>query len=112
MLSAGASGYLVKNAASDELIHAVVALEQGRRYVSPSVGDIGGERPAKLLTPREREVLQLIAEGKSSKEVATRLGVAVPTVDTHRRQLMEKLELHTIAELTKYAIREGLTALE
>lgn len=112
MLCAGASGYLIKNAAAEELLNALAALERGKPYTSPEIGDVSPERPLKLLTPREREVLQLIAEGKSSKEVATLLGVAVPTVDTHRRQLMEKLELHTIAELTKYAIREGLTPLE
>ena len=61
---------------------------------------------------REREVLQLLAEGKSSKEIATHLGLAVPTVETHRRQIMDKLNLRTIAELTKHAVREGLTSLE
>jgi DNA-binding CsgD family transcriptional regulator len=64
------------------------------------------------LTVREREVLQLVAEGKSSKEIGTILHIAVPTVETHRRQIMEKLNLRTIAELTKYAIREGLTSSE
>lgn len=112
MRNVGAEGYLLKNAASDELIQAVVALEHGQSYLSPSLADALACRPPKLLTPREREVLQLIAEGKSSKEVACRLGVAVPTVDTHRRQIMDKLSLRTIAELTKYAIREGLTALD
>jgi DNA-binding NarL/FixJ family response regulator len=65
-----------------------------------------------LLTPREREVLQLFAEGRATKEVASALTVSVKTVETHRRQLMEKLGLHSIAQLTKYAIREGLTELE
>jgi DNA-binding NarL/FixJ family response regulator len=112
MLDAGAEGYLLKNAASDELIQAVVALERGERYLSPALGALTKDQGAKQLTAREREVLQLVAEGKSSKEVACHLGVAVPTVDTYRRQIMDKLHLRTIAELTKYAIREGLTALE
>jgi DNA-binding NarL/FixJ family response regulator len=112
MLDAGAEGYLLKNAASDELIQAVVALERGGTYLSPALAEATGDHGAKRLTAREREVLQLIAEGKSSKEVANQLGVAVPTVDTYRRQIMDKLHLRTIAELTKYAIREGLTPLE
>lgn len=112
MLDAGAEGYLLKNAASGELIQAVVALERGERYLSPALGELTKDHSAKQLTAREREVLQLVAEGKSSKEVACHLGVAVPTVDTYRRQIMDKLRLRTIAELTKYAIREGLTALE
>jgi DNA-binding NarL/FixJ family response regulator len=66
----------------------------------------------KPLSPREREVLQLLAEGKSSKEIASVLAIALPTVESHRRQLMAKLNLRTIAELTKYAIREGLTTIE
>jgi len=65
-----------------------------------------------VLSTREREVLQLLAEGKTSKQIAAALGVAVSTVETHRRQIMDKLELRSIAELTKYAIREGLTSLE
>jgi len=64
------------------------------------------------LSAREREVLQLLAEGNSSKDIAKRLGVAVPTIETHRRQIMGKLKLHSIAELTKFAIREGLTSLD
>jgi DNA-binding NarL/FixJ family response regulator len=117
MLDAGASGYVLKSAASEELLQAIAAIMQGRIYISASLGlaaegTPGASLPAKQLSPREREVLQLIAEGKSSKEVACRLGIAVPTVDTHRRQLMDKLNLRTVAELTKYAIREGLTPLE
>jgi two-component system response regulator NreC len=112
MLDAGAEGYLLKNSASDELIQAVVSLERGERYLSPALSEATGDHGAKQLTAREREVLKWIAEGKSSKEVACQLGVAVPTVDTYRRQIMDKLHLRTIAELTKYAIREGLTALE
>jgi DNA-binding NarL/FixJ family response regulator len=92
-------------------------------YVSPSIASLivddaldgtrAGQGPAqRTLSPREREVLQLLAEGRSSKDIAARLDVAVPTVETHRRQIMDKLGLRTIAELTKYAIREGLTPLD
>ena len=132
LFGAGAVGYLLKNSASDELIQAVRAAVAGQRYVSPAVVGIvlenvtGGTRTApaapsgavqpgptaKPLSPREREVLQLLAEGRSSKEIAVRLTVAVPTVETHRRQIMGKLGLRTIAELTKYAIREGLTTID
>jgi DNA-binding NarL/FixJ family response regulator len=123
MLEAGASGYLLKNAASDELLSALAAVTRGETYLSPPIAGsvvdaavgrglsmrIGPERPLSL---REREVLQLMAEGRSSKEVAAILHIALPTVETHRRQIMEKLGLRTVAELTKYAIREGLTSAE
>ncbi len=121
MLEAGAAGYLLKNSASEELLTALSAVGRGETYLSPAVaggvvaraihGDAtsraGEERP---LSVREREVLQLVAEGKSSKEISHILQIAVPTVETHRRQIVEKLNLRTIAELTKYAIREGLTS--
>lgn len=120
MLEAGASGYLLKNAASDELLDALTAVLGGETYLSPAILR-GSPNPAlrrgtpvpgseKPLSAREREVLQLIAEGKTSKEIAGSLNIAVPTVETHRRQLMDKLNVRTIAELTKYAIREGLTS--
>lgn len=122
MLEAGAVGYLLKNSASEELLTALQIVTRGGTYISPAIARVvdssahGGatqhrasERP---LSPREREVLQHIAEGRSSKEIAVALGIAVTTVETHRRQLMEKLGLHTIAELTKYAVREGLTSGE
>ena len=121
MFSAGAVGYLPKNAASEELIRAVHTVASGLKYVSPSVAAlvvdrcVDEARPAtstKPLSQREREVLQLLAEGNSSKDIANRLDLAVPTVETHRRQIMDKLSLRTIAELTKYAIREGLTSVE
>lgn len=122
MFKAGAVGYLLKNSASDELLQAVHAVREGLTYVSPSIASVVVdesliERRAsalptqKTISPREREVLQLLAEGASSKEIANRLDIAVTTVETHRRQIMEKLDLHTIAELTKYAIREGVTSL-
>jgi len=121
MLEAGAAGYLLKNSASDELLSALDVVARGHTYLSPAIaGSVvdhalradpsqGSERRLSL---REREVLQLIAEGKSSKEIAVVLQIAVATVETHRRQIMEKVNLRTIAELTKYAIREGLTSAE
>lgn len=123
MFSAGAWAYLVKSAASDELIRAIRAVSHGEKYVSPTVAGavvdalIGGPAvahadPRDQLSPREREVLQLIAEGLTSKEIAVRLGVAVSTIETHRKQIMAKLDLRSVAELTKFAIRAGLTSLE
>jgi len=133
LLAAGAAGYLLKSSAADELLEAVQAVASGRSYVSPGVASVLGSRASEAeaarggLTPssvppssrtqralsaREREVLQLLAEGYSSKEIAARLQVATTTVESHRRQIMDKLRLRTIAELTKYAIREGLTSLE
>ena len=117
MLAAGAAGYLLKNAASDELLGALDTVRHGETYLSPAIAqpptaavhDASPSASARPLSPREREVLRLVAEGKSSKEIAASLGIAVPTVETHRRQISEKLGLRTIAELTKYAIREGIT---
>jgi DNA-binding NarL/FixJ family response regulator len=123
MLEAGAVGYLLKNSASEELLNALEAVVRGETYLSSAITGsvvaralqgspatrLSEERP---LTVREREVLQLVAEGKSSKEIGVILNIAVPTVETHRRQIVEKLNLRTIAELTKYAIREGLTSTE
>jgi DNA-binding NarL/FixJ family response regulator len=121
MFEAGAAGYLLKNAAAEELLVALQVVTRGETYLSPAIaaGVVDeavrrgpSSRPASVraLSTREREVLQLVAEGKSSKEIATTLHIAVPTVETHRRQIMEKLSLRSIAELTKYAIREGLTS--
>ncbi len=121
MFAAGAVGYLLKNSASEELILAVRAVAAGLKYVSPAIAGSfvdgylaeSGSAPAtKSLSPREREVLQLLAEGKSSKDIATHLDIGATTVETHRRQIMDKLRLRTVAELTKYAIREGITSLE
>lgn len=131
MLEAGAAGYLLKTANCEELVHALHAVHAGNKYVTPSITGVvleatagpsssrpSSSRPApacssdKPLSPREREVLQLLAEGCSSKEIANRLNVSLPTVETHRRQIAEKLNLRTIAALTKYAIREGLTSLD
>ena len=123
MFQAGAKGYLLKNSSFEELIRAIHAVAQQLTYVSPAVAGpfvdvtLGRAAPAeagpnKALSVREREVLQLLAEGKTSKEIATKLSLALPTVESHRRQIMEKLGLRSIAELTKYAVREGLTSLE
>ena len=124
MLKAGASAYILKQTAYEELTRAIREVMIGRTYLSPSVtqGIVDsyvrsspkrGENPAfATLTDREREVLQLTAEGRSTKEIADDVSVRVKTVETHRRNIMEKLNLHSIAELTKYAIREGITSLE
>lgn len=111
---AGVSGYVVKTQASADLVRALHEIARGRSYVSPAVGDVGdlaGLRLSKrrdTLTRREREVLQLVAEGKSTKEAAAILGVSVKTADTHRTHIMTKLDIHDTAGLVRYAIREGL----
>jgi DNA-binding NarL/FixJ family response regulator len=119
---AGAAGYLLKDAAFEEMVTAVKTVLKGRMYLSPaiaevvvrkSVGQWSGEtkiRDAEI-SSRQREVLQLLAEGKSTKDIASTLYVSVKTVETHRKQIMDKLRVHSIAELTKYAIREGFTSL-
>jgi len=123
MLKAGASGYLLKDCAFEELVHAVRTVASGRTYLSPGIADVVIEDylrhlpetdPLALssLTPREIEVLQLLAEGKNKKQIASRLHVSVKTVGTHRQHIMNKLGIHSVAELTKYAIRVGLTSLE
>jgi DNA-binding NarL/FixJ family response regulator len=123
MLAAGAGGYMLKDAASQELIRALRTVAAGHTYLSPEITGIvidtavHGSRsaeadPAGTLSTREREVLQLLAEGRTSKDIGAQLHIAVTTVDTHRRQIMCKLKLRTIAELTKFAIREGLTPLD
>jgi DNA-binding NarL/FixJ family response regulator len=123
MLKSGASGYLLKDCAFEELAQAISTIMEGKAYLSPSISGVVVEdylhrlskaevAPSEVLTDREREVLQLIAEGQSTKRIALKLHISVKTVETHRRQIMNKLDLHTVAELTKYAIRKGLTALE
>ena len=124
MLRAGASGYLMKDCASQELANAIFQVAGGKKYLSPEITGVviddfllGGSSEevttaASPLSPREREVLQLIAEGWSTKQIASHLYVSVKTIETHRRQIMRKLDLHAIADLTKYAIREGLTSIE
>lgn len=124
MLKAGAKGYLLKEAAFEELATAIRSVIADKIYLSPRIADVvvddyvrhnaNGGVPSAFakLTPREREVLQLMAEGRATKEIAMDLKVSIKTVETHRRQIMEKLNIYSVAELTKYAIREGLTSLE
>jgi DNA-binding NarL/FixJ family response regulator len=122
MIQAGASGYLLKDCAFDELVNAIRVVYAGETYLSPGIAGIviqdyvkklsnSASSAVTLLTKREREVLQLISEGKSTKLIATQLNVSIKTVETHRRQMMEKLGIRNVAGLTKYAIREGLTSL-
>jgi DNA-binding NarL/FixJ family response regulator len=119
-LRAGAVGYVVKSAPAAELIEAVEAVRAGRFFLSPSIAGhlveavtAGGDVPAEgldQLTAREREVLLLIAEGLTSKEIASQLGVSLKTANTHRASLMEKLGIHKAPSLVRFAIREGLIA--
>lgn len=115
MIGAGADGYVVKSGAVEELVRAIRSVHEGRMYLSPSIARqaIGKplDRHAPALTPRERQVLKLLADGKHSAAIAARLSISEATVEAHRRNIMAKLSLHTVAELTKYAIREGLTSL-
>jgi two-component system response regulator NreC len=123
MLRAGASGYLLKDCAFEELVHAIRAVVVNRIFLSPKINDIVIKDYLRLfpktefsvfsiLTPRQRQVLQLLSEGKTTRQIASHLQVSVKTVETYRQQIMDKLDIHSIAELTKYAIREGLTSLE
>ena len=123
MLKAGVSGYLLKNCAFDELVSAISAVVKNQNYMSPKIADTvmkgyanilesSDISPASQLTAREREVLQLIAEGLKTKDIATRIHVSIKTVETHRQQMMRKLNAKSVAELTKIALREGLTSLD
>jgi DNA-binding NarL/FixJ family response regulator len=122
-LRAGAAGYLLKDAGRVELEIAVAAVARGETYLSPAVsrhvvGDYvrrtgsGKEGRLETLTPRQREILQLVAEGKSTKEIASILDVSVKTVETHRAQLMERLDIHDVAGLVRYAIRTGVVTAD
>jgi DNA-binding NarL/FixJ family response regulator len=123
VLKAGASAYILKNNASREVPLAVHAAMDGKIFLSPGVADVvvedyvrhvpdPGRAAFGTLSAREREVLQLLAEGKTSKEIGLALHVSAKTVESHRAQIMDKLGLRTVAELTKFAIREGLTSLD
>ena len=123
MFKAGASGYLLKDCAFEELVRAIRAVVENRMYLSPGIAGVviddyvhhlssADGTPAAVLSSREREVLQLLAEGESAKQIALRLNVSVKTVETHRQNIMRKLDVYSVAELTKYAVREGLTSLE
>ncbi len=115
ILRAGARGYLLKDSIESDLVAAVRAVGRGDGYLSPSVSDavLSDYRkhvsdPIDLLTSREREVLQMIAEGKTNKEIATLLNLSVYTVEAHRGRVMEKLNLHSTGELVRFAVRNGL----
>jgi DNA-binding NarL/FixJ family response regulator len=121
MLKAGAAGYMLKDCAFKDLAKAIRVVRAHKTYLSDEIADIvvkdylASAAPLEssafqLLSPREREVLQLIAEGKTSPQIAELLHISVKTVETHRQQIMVKLKIKSIAELTKYAIREGLTS--
>lgn len=125
MIDAGACGYLLKTCDAEELLRAVAAVRRGQIYIAADLMHVlvnqrrragrdpsrGGAPPPDVLTPRECEVLQLIAEGLTSKEIGANLGAALKTVESHRTNIMRKLNLHSIAALTRYAIREGMTPL-
>lgn len=119
-LKAGARGYLLKDSVEGELMEAITVVHQGKTFFSREIGNMlvedyvrelkarGVEDSYELLTSREREILQLLAEGKSNKEVAASLNLSAHTVETHRRNLFEKLNLHSFAELILYAVRKGI----
>jgi len=123
MFKAGACAYLLKDCAFEELAHAVRVVIAGRVYLSPEIAgpvmedyvhrlSAAGSSGFTVLTAREREVLQLLAEGNATRQIAALLHVSVKTVETHRQQIMNKLGINNVADLIKYAIREGLTSLE
>jgi two-component system, NarL family, response regulator NreC len=121
-LKSGARGYLLKDSAESDLVRAIRSVAEGKSFFSPTVSKVlledyvrklqraGGEDSYDLLSPREREVLQLIAEGKSNKEAASVLHLSVYTVETHRANIMEKLKLKSVPELILYAVRKGIIA--
>lgn len=120
LLDAGAHGCLTRESSATELVAAIRTVMTGKTYLSPRLVDVmvhGYARPAprvstRPLAPREREILARIAAGETTKQIARALGVGSKTVETHRRRLMQKLNKHSVAELTKYAVLEGLTPLE
>jgi two-component system, NarL family, response regulator NreC len=119
-LKAGAKGYLLKDSAEDDLIEAIKAVHEGKAFFSPEISNMlvedymreirarGAGDSYELLTSREREILQLLAEGKSNKDIAASLNLSLYTVETHRRNLQDKLSLHSLAELILYAVRKGV----
>jgi len=122
-LRAGARGYLLKDSAPEEVVRAIHKVMRGQFYLAPTINEqvieefihlsqADSHSPFSLLSAREREVLQLVAEGKSTRDIADKLNLSAKTIETHRMHIMEKLNMHTVAELTKYAIREGLISLE
>ena len=121
MLKAGASGYLLKDCALEELVKAIRTVVRQQTYLSPSISHLmikdlastssGSISAYTVLTVRERQVLQMLADGQSTNQIAAALNISVKTVEAHRQQVMNKLGIHTVAELTKYAIQQGLTSL-
>ena len=122
MFQAGVSGYILKNCIAGELVSAIRLVAKGQVYISPEIAEtivagylsqavLENSTNRRTLTHREREILQLISEGQHTKEIAETLHVSTKTVDAHRRNIMEKIGTHSIAELTKFAIREGITTL-
>ena len=123
MLKAGASGYLLKDCQPEELVEAIFAVRHNEVFISSKImGTVIGDyrkfllqesvSPEVLLTEREREVLQLIAEGKNTKQIASDLSVSVKTIETHRQNLMHKLDIYNVQDLVKYAIKYGIITLE
>jgi len=121
MVQAGANGYVLKTAAFDQLAEAIRCIMGGESYLSPEIASVmmqdyahrlrqDDSTPQAVLTEREREVIQLVAEGKSTREISEMLHLSPKTVDSHRQKMMDKLDLHTVAELTRYAIREGIVS--
>ncbi|MBT0666662.1 response regulator transcription factor [Geobacter pelophilus] len=122
LLKAGANGYMMKDCAADDLVAGIHTVSNGDTYLSPKISNLLVDdymkriqdaplSVASVLSTREREVLQLLAEGNNTKEIAFSLDISIKTVESHRTQIMKKLKVHSIAELTKLAIREGLTSL-
>jgi DNA-binding NarL/FixJ family response regulator len=121
-LRSGASGYMLKDAATAELDLAIRSVSEDKTYLSPSISRtvidsylerVGGSlSPLEQLTPRQREILQLVAEGKNTKEIASELDISVKTVESHRLQLMERLNIHDVPGLVRYAVRSGLVSAE
>ncbi len=123
MLKAGASGYMLKDGAFQELINAIHVVISGNIYLSPCIASIildgsldgtskGIVSAFSVLTEREREVLRLLADGKTTKQAANILSLSAKTIESHRKKIMDKLKIYSVAELTKYAVREGLTDLK
>ncbi|MGD0551797.1 MAG: response regulator transcription factor [Sedimentisphaerales bacterium] len=123
MFKAGASGYLLKDCEFDELVNAIRLVVNGKKYISPAISDVVVDNYMQqpdnvkdsafsILSQREREVLQLLTEGKATKQIGKRLHISAKTVEVHRLNLMNKLKIDNIAQLTKYAVQEGLTRPE
>jgi len=121
IIQAGAHGYVSKESSPEELLRAIESVCAGQAFFAPQIAQAalselvsggGRKQPFVQLTVREREVLALVAEGQSNKEVARQLGIGVRTIETHRERIMEKLDIHTIAGLTRFAIRNGVISLE